>query len=263
MLDKIANYNLKYEKKQYRLPCLVKKHYNVTMKNRFFIILTVLLAALILIGCKNSKTSPFAGKENLDKDTSYALGMSLGVNIKDSFKADELFPYINEFISGFKDGIADGKTRFSVPEAMELIEASIYALTEEKYAELMQKENSFLAENSKKPGVRITLSGLQYEVITETSGPKPSFLDEVLIHFEGTLVDGTVFDSTYHEDPTDLALYAIFPGWSEGLQLMSIGSKYKLYIPSELGCGPSGYGPIPPYATLIITVELLDILGNE
>jgi FKBP-type peptidyl-prolyl cis-trans isomerase len=125
-----------------------------------------------------------------------------------------------------------------------------------------QAENDFLAENSKKPGINVTGSGLQYEVIREGNGPKPAATDTVRVHYEGTLTDGTVFDSSYSRgEPIEFPLDGVIPGWTEGLQLMGEGAKYRLVIPSDLGYGPQGAGgQIPPYATLIFEVELLNIV---
>ena len=119
----------------------------------------------------------------------------------------------------------------------------------------------FLAENAKRPQVKTTSSGLQYEVIEGTIGQKPKATDKVKVHYEGTLVDGTVFDSSYRRgEPISFGLQQVIAGWTEGLQLMSIGSKYKLYIPYQLGYGERGAGAsIPPYSALIFTVELLGI----
>ena len=119
----------------------------------------------------------------------------------------------------------------------------------------------FLAANAKRPEVKTTPSGLQYEVIEATIGQKPKATDKVRVHYEGTLTDGTVFDSSYKRgEPITFGLNQVIKGWTEGLQLMSIGSKYKLYIPYELGYGAQGAGgSIPPYAALIFTVELLGI----
>ncbi|MCQ2331235.1 MAG: FKBP-type peptidyl-prolyl cis-trans isomerase [Paludibacteraceae bacterium] len=119
----------------------------------------------------------------------------------------------------------------------------------------------FLAENAKRPEVKTTASGLQYEVLESTLGQKPKATDKVKVHYEGTLIDGTVFDSSYkRNEPITFGLNQVIKGWTEGLQLMSVGSKYKLYIPYELGYGAQGAGgSIPPYAALIFTVELLGI----
>lgn len=123
-------------------------------------------------------------------------------------------------------------------------------------------DKQFLLDNSKKEGVAQTASGLQYKVIIEGSGARPSSTDRVKVHYRGSLIDGTQFDSSYDRgEPLTFGLNQVIRGWTEGLQLMSIGSKYELYIPSELGYGARGAGAqIPPGATLIFEVELLDII---
>ena len=124
-----------------------------------------------------------------------------------------------------------------------------------------EEGEKFLAENAKREGVKTTASGLQYEVIESTLGQKPSATDKVRVHYEGTLIDGTVFDSSYKRgESITFGLNQVIKGWTEGLQLMSVGSKYKLYIPYDLAYGAQGAGgSIPPYAALIFTVELLGI----
>jgi FKBP-type peptidyl-prolyl cis-trans isomerase len=124
-----------------------------------------------------------------------------------------------------------------------------------------EEGEKFLAENAKREGVKTTASGLQYEVLEGTLGQKPKATDTVRVHYEGTLIDGTVFDSSYKRgESISFPLNGVIKGWTEGLQLMSIGSKYKLYIPYQLAYGERGAGAsIPPYAALIFTVELLGI----
>lgn len=126
----------------------------------------------------------------------------------------------------------------------------------------LKEGQEFLAENAKRPEVKTTETGLQYEVLQEGNGPKPTAADAVEVHYEGRLIDGTVFDSSYERGETiTFPLNRVIPGWTEGLQLMPVGSKYRLYIPSNLGYGPQGTpgGPIGPNATLIFDVELISI----
>ena len=124
-----------------------------------------------------------------------------------------------------------------------------------------EEGEKFLAENAKREGVKTTASGLQYEVLEATLGQKPKATDSVRVHYEGTLIDGTVFDSSYKRgESIAFPLNGVIKGWTEGLQLMSVGSKYKFFIPYQLAYGERGAGAsIPPYAALIFTVELLGI----
>ena len=128
-------------------------------------------------------------------------------------------------------------------------------------AKAKEEGEKFLAENAKREGVKVTASGLQYEVLEATLGQKPKATDSVRVHYEGTLIDGTVFDSSYKRgESIAFPLNGVIKGWTEGLQLMSVGSKYKFFIPYQLAYGEHGAGAsIPPYAALIFTVELIGI----
>ncbi|MGM9799504.1 MAG: FKBP-type peptidyl-prolyl cis-trans isomerase [Muribaculaceae bacterium] len=205
-------------------------------------------------------------KENKELDRlSYALGMSMGNNFKSSGieKID---------CQDFADGVAavyDGATpKMSYDEAKQVIQYFFTQLQEKQNAAVaeMAKVNAaagkaFLEENAKRPEVKTLESGLQYEVITEGDGQKPAANDTVKVHYTGKLIDGTVFDSSVERGQAAVfGVTQVIPGWVEALQLMSVGSKWRLYIPSELAYGAQGAGNvIGPNATLIFDVELLGI----
>jgi len=226
----------------------------------------VILTAAALLGCKDSSGSS-KEKKNFDKDASYALGLDFGSGLLRNFNANKVYPHYDEILKGIRDGLLEKNARFSPEEAGEIINAAIMALKAEEDAAAMQEENDFLAENSKKPGITITPSGLQYEVIRPGTGAKPKASDTVLVHYEGTLISGVFFDSSYTRgEPIRFQLDQVIDGWTEGIQLMSTGGKYKFYIPSSIGYGEEGsMNPytgeytIPPYSTLIFEVELLEI----
>ena len=166
---------------------------------------------------------------------------------------------------GFVDGLAGDESRFTGEAANEylfnVLAPLAQAQQEEMAAEAKKTGAEFLAENAKREGVKTTASGLQYEVIEQGDGEKPTAESTVKVHYEGKLVDGTIFDSSYQRgEPIEFPLNGVIRGWTEGLQLMPAGSTYMLYIPYDLGYGERGAGAsIPPYATLIFKVELLEV----
>jgi FKBP-type peptidyl-prolyl cis-trans isomerase len=189
---------------------------------------------------------------------SYALGLVIGADLQ---PAGLDLDYA-AFAEGLKTAIEKGEAPFSQDEAMEIVQTALQVAMEKRAEENRVKEAQFLSENSARPEVRTTTSGLQYEVLVEGEGEKPGPADMVRVDYEGSLTDGTVFDSSYSRGQSeDIPLDQVIPGWAEGLTLMGVGSKYRLYIPSSLAYGETGAGLlIPPYSTIVFTVELLEII---
>ena len=176
---------------------------------------------------------------------------------------------INDFADAISDLFQGRESKLTSRESQEILNRFFTEMEALQQAEAAEKGKAakadgerFLAENGKRSGVVTTTSGLQYEVINEGSGPRPTAADTVRCHYEGTLIDGTVFDSSYRRNqPAEFGLRQVIAGWTEGVQLMKVGAKYKFYIPYNLGYGEHGAGnSIPPYAALIFTVELLAIV---
>ena len=198
---------------------------------------------------------------------SYALGLGIGQQLKQMGLQENLV--IEDFAASIKDVLADNDLKVSHQEGQQIVNNF--------FRELEQKQNAakaeagkaakaegekFLAENAKKDGINVTKSGLQYEVLNEGTGKKPKATDTVRCHYEGRLLDGTVFDSSYkRNEPADFGLQQVIAGWTEGVQLMEEGAKYRFYIPYMLAYGEGGAGAmIPPFATLIFDVELIKVL---
>lgn len=189
---------------------------------------------------------------------SYAIGLSMGQNLMGSGVTSLEYA---DLAAGIKDVLEKNQPQISYQEAQQVLGKFFSELEEKIAGEAKAAGEAFLAENAKREGVKVTESGLQYEVLEATIGQKPKATDKVRVHYEGTLIDGTIFDSSYKRgESITFGLNQVIKGWTEGLQLMSIGSKYKLYLPYQLAYGERGAGAnIPPYAALIFTVELLGI----
>lgn len=190
------------------------------------------------------------------------ISYALGANIGESFKQQNIEVQMDKFFQGFQEGIA-GKNQFTQAE-MEQIFNEFQQMMQKKQSSMVDEEKSkgaaFLAENKKKEGVVETASGLQYKVVKMGTGAKPSATDKVKVHYHGTLIDGTVFDSSVERgEPITFGLNQVIAGWTEGVQLMPVGSKFIFYIPSNLAYGDRAAGSIKPGSTLIFEVELLDI----
>ena len=193
----------------------------------------------------------------MDK-VSYALGLSLGQNMASS--GVKTIEY-DDLVAGMKAIMNKEKPAISFDEAQEVLNTFFSELEAQVAGKAKEEGEAFLAENAKREGVIVTGSGLQYEVLTAAEGKKPKATDKVKVHYEGTLIDGTVFDSSYRRgEAISFGLNQVIKGWTEGVQLMSVGAKYKFFIPYNLAYGERGAGAqIPPYAALIFTVELLGI----
>lgn len=191
-----------------------------------------------------------------------AMGEQIGKTIKEQeanglVGVEQLVTDFELIKQGFINGLYQDESQFTQQEAAEYIQNAIASL---KYGQTKQEGEEFLAANATKDGVIVTESGLQYEVIKMGKGPKPSATDRVRVHYHGTLIDGTVFDSSVERgEPITFGLNQVIAGWTEGVQLMPVGSKFRFYIPQELGYGAREAGSIPPYSTLIFEVELLGI----
>jgi FKBP-type peptidyl-prolyl cis-trans isomerase len=193
----------------------------------------------------------------LHDSASYAIGLSV-VNF---YKQQGVTSLNTDLISKAINDVMGGKRpAFNDSMANVIMNKYLNNLQEEKTKPNIAQGEAFLLENKKRPGVNTTASGLQYEVITQTQGPKPTAKDSVTCHYRGTLLNGMEVDNSYARgQPITFFLGRVIPGWTEGLQLMSVGSKYKFYIPYQLGYGAYDYGQIPGGSMLIFEVELLDI----
>jgi len=232
--------------------------------------LSVIAAAISLISaCGNAEQKPVELKTDLDKQ-SYALGASMGRYLNDNLsKNAEIGIKLDQekLLGGIKDALAEKVqlTEDEIKTVMMALEADVKQRRMDKQKELSSAAKAvgekFLAENAKREGVTVTESGLQFEVLMAGEGEKPAATDQVTVHYHGTFLDGSVFDSSVDRgEPATFGLNQVIPGWTEGLQHMPVGSKFKFYIPYNLAYGENGRSSIPGYATLVFEVELLDIV---
>ena len=190
---------------------------------------------------------------------SYAIGLGIGQNLL-SMGAQGI--NVDDFAQAISDVLNRKETVISHNEAREIVNKYFEELEAKMNAENIEKGKAFLAENAKKEGIITLPSGLQYQVLQDGNGKKPSATDRVKCHYEGTLIDGTLFDSSIKRgQPAVFGVNQVIRGWVEALQLMSEGSKWRLFIPSELGYGAQQAGElIPPHSTLIFEVELIEVI---
>ena len=224
---------------------------------------SVAVLSLVLAGCDN-KAADSAELKTPAQKASYGIGLSMGKNLSQE-GMDDLDS--QAVALGIEDALAKKDQRLTDEELMEAF-GFLQARAQERMTALNDEAAKagadFLVENAKRDGVQTTESGLQYEVVKKAEGAQPKVSDVVSVHYQGTLVDGSVFDSSIERgEPVEFPVGGVIPGWVEGLQLMKVGEKYKFYIPSELAYGAQSPTPaIPANSTLVFEVELLDIVGQ-
>jgi len=196
--------------------------------------------------------------ENMNA-VSYCVGMSIAASLMDQ-NLSEISPEI--LTEAIKDAFEGKAPKYAPEEANAIIQAFLAEEGEKQFGQNKTLGETFLEENKNRGEITMTPSGLQYEILVPGEGEKPAATDTVTVHYHGTLIDGTVFDSSLERgQPASFGVHQVIPGWTEALQLMPKGSKYRLYIPQDLAYGahPHPGGPIQPYSALIFDVELLEI----
>ncbi len=227
------------------------------MKSRFFLT-SLLTLAVIFNSCGQSSINRSDLKTEADT-ISYAIGVTFGSSLVMSGLED-----INpKAIALAIEELLEGESTMFNPDEANMLLNDYFAKLQ--FGENLEEGENFLAENMLREDITTTDSGIQYEVIEMGEGPRPSSDDEVVVHYRGTLIDGTEFDSSYSRgEPAQFQLDRVIPGWTEALQLMPVGSRWRIYIPQDLayGANPRQGGPIEPYMTLIFEVELLEIVSE-
>ncbi len=240
------------------------------MKSTLTLVCATLVAAAQLPAQNDSAKEPAATNAPMDK-VSYFIGSQIGTNIANNFKQQGVEVELDSFLQAMRDKF-EGKPSKYTQEELEAAMKAFETVMQAKQAEMEKAQMAkagevkaagakFLAENGKREGVVTTASGLQYEVLKKSDGAKPAATDRVNVHYHGTLLSGKVFDSSVERgQPITFGVQEVIKGWTEALQLMTVGSKYKLFIPSELAYGDNGAGAdIGPGETLVFEVELIGI----
>lgn len=224
-----------------------------------------LASAVLIVGCSKEEKQPDPSTQlqSLEQKVNYTIAQNLANNFKQSGVTIEPETFALA-LKDVRDGVPSRLSDEEMQTVMQTFQEQAMAQREEEQKKIAEENAAagakFLEENKAKEGVTTTESGLQYRVITEGSGAKPTATDTVTVHYSGKLLDGTEFDSSYsRNEPAVFGLNSVIPGWTEGLQLMSEGSKWELVIPSDLAYGPGANGPIPPNSVLVFEVELLEV----
>jgi len=234
------------------------------MKSFMKVSITRIISISVLSLLGNSLFAQELDLESTEVRAGYSIGVNIGLNLASQ---GILGSDIDNaaLVQGIRDAIDDSilLSDEEIVAALEQYSLLMEQRAEEQLAGMAQAGQDFLNDNAMQPGVVTTASGLQYLVLEEgadRTAAMPLATDEVMVHYHGTMIDGTVFDSSVDRgEPISFPLDGVIPGWTEGLQLMRVGDKFRFFIPSELAYGASGAGPIPPFSTLIFDVELLSI----
>ena len=225
---------------------------------------TIAMLAALVLGSVNATAQEL---ETNEERISYTIGMDIGQSLGEQDMALD----IDLLVAGLRAAYAGEETLLTQEEAL----AEREAFMQRRQAELAEAMNrqasaneaegaAFLAENAQKEGIQVTESGLQYRVVEPGDGASPAATDRVTVHYRGTLINGTEFDSSYARgEPATFGLNQVIPGWTEGVQLMKEGATYQFFIPSDLAYGPDGRPGIPPNATLIFDVELIEVQSQD
>ena len=218
----------------------------------------IALVVSVISSCQNLTQQKFNFDEANELEK---VSYSIGINVATSIKSEGLDSINSFYISkGFQDVFENKDLAINIEESNKIIGEYFNKKQDAKNQRLAIDSKIFLEENKQKDGVMTTESGLQYLILSEGRGNNPTLNDNVTVHYHGTLIDGTIFDSSVdRKQPATFPLNGVIPGWQEALQMMSVGSKWKIFIPSELAYGESGAGAIGPNSTLIFEVELLTI----
>ena len=218
----------------------------------------IALLVSVISSCQNLTQQKFNFDEANELEK---VSYSIGINVATSIKSEGLDSINSFYISkGFQDVFENKDLAINIEESNKIIGEYFNKKQDAKNQRLAIDSKIFLEENKQKDGVMTTESGLQYLILSEGKGNNPTLNDNVTVHYHGTLIDGTIFDSSVdRKQPATFPLNGVIPGWQEALQMMSVGSKWKIFIPSELAYGESGAGAIGPNSTLIFEVELLSI----
>jgi FKBP-type peptidyl-prolyl cis-trans isomerase len=236
----------------------------------FALRVAALSSLLVTFACSTDgaeSSADSAALDTNDQKAAYGIGMNMGTQLRATNERLDRAAFMRGFedgLQGNESAVPDAEVQAALMEFGTQLEAEAAALREREGQDNAAEGAAYLAENGAKPGVTTTASGLQYEVLRAGQGERPSPTSTVRVHYRGTLVDGTEFDSSYGRgEPAEFSIDGVIEGFREALQLMPVGSQWRIVIPSDIAYGPAGTGPIGPNSTLIFEIELLEIVDAE